>query len=478
MPQLSQNGLVHILALVILTVGLIAGVYLVQHPQIFKGRAQAFNPCLDSSTPPNDEIRSIQVGGITRYFKVHYPANYDHTPTPLVLNFHGFGQNGLIQEEYTGMNATADQNKFIVVYPQATYFNIAGGGNSWNAGSCCNNAVDDVLYTESVIDNVTSNLCVNQRKVYATGLSLGASMTYRLACELSDKIAAIAPVSGARLVDCNLSRAVPTIHFHNLDDPVALYNGGYYSPLNGEPVLSIPDSLEPFESQAQCSPELQQIYQNGDSTCGSYEPCQSGSVQLCTVAAAAHTWPGATTSGDPGTGSYATPNLDANQKMWEFFSRFELPDSNPQYVIGPAPIPTCEVVINNGKNVVNIPSPAEVNFDWTSIWDLDGRLLADGNWGPGEVPANGSATVSPQSAGIFYYNLTCSDNSGNSEKATLIVNVGGQPLPTQAPSGCVPVIQKQCPGSLECVPFFQSCDETPQPTSTPDATPNLIRRHK
>jgi len=137
-----------------------------------------------------------------RYYTLHVPPSYHgKRPFPVVLNFHGGGGNPKTQRHISRMDASADRHGFIVVYPQGTNKkNKLIKGYTWNAGGCCGwaqeNKVDDVAFTEALLDSLQADFSIDKKRVYATGISNGAIMSFRLACEMSDRIAAIAPIAG------------------------------------------------------------------------------------------------------------------------------------------------------------------------------------------------------------------------------------------------------------------------------------------
>ena len=129
---------------------------------------------------------------------------------------------------FSGLNQKADQEGFLAVYPNGT-----GRFSSltWNGGNCCGSAmqqrVDDVAFIDAVLDDLANVVNVDTKRVYATGISNGAIMAYRLASELSERIAAIAPVAGPMgTATCSPRRAVSVLHFHGTDDQFAPFNGG------------------------------------------------------------------------------------------------------------------------------------------------------------------------------------------------------------------------------------------------------------
>jgi polyhydroxybutyrate depolymerase len=188
---------------------------------------------------PGDHTRIIEVDKRSRTCLVHVPPKYDpKKPTPVVLAFHGGGSNAEQMIKFCGLNETADKHGFIVVYPSGT-------GRlekllTFNGGNCCGyamtNRVDDVACTRALLDDLAKVVNVDPKRVYATGMSNGAIMSYRLASELSDRIAAIAPVGGPMGTEtCSPKRPVSVIHFHGKDDEFAPFKGGKGKGVPGRP---------------------------------------------------------------------------------------------------------------------------------------------------------------------------------------------------------------------------------------------------
>jgi polyhydroxybutyrate depolymerase len=134
---------------------------------------------------------SFTHNSIVRSYIVHLPTGYvASTQYPLVINMHGYTSTAAQQQAYSQMDVVADTGKFIVVYPD-------GVNNAWNAGFGTNPTIDDVGFLSTLIDTMKAKFSVDALKVYSCGLSNGGFMSFRLACELENKIAAIAPVAGA-----------------------------------------------------------------------------------------------------------------------------------------------------------------------------------------------------------------------------------------------------------------------------------------
>ena len=176
----------------------------------------------------------------TREYILHIPASYSsNLPTPLVINFHGFGDcaANFAEDigEFYGLNDTADENNFIIVYPQAAY--REKGANYWEPGDTGKQSIEenDVYFTEQLIAEISSSYNVDLSRVYAIGYSNGGMMSYDLACTGSDFIAAVGIMSGISLSeDCDVTNAYTSvIHFHGIDDSVLPYEGNQdYQPVS------------------------------------------------------------------------------------------------------------------------------------------------------------------------------------------------------------------------------------------------------
>ena len=180
---------------------------------------------------PGDHIQTTEVGSLTRSYIVHVPPAYDgKKPLPLVFVIHGGGGNTEGTPKLTGMSEKADKEGFIAVYPYGTGW-LKDRLLTWNTGNCCgyamNNNVDDVSFFRAMLDNLEKTYAIDSKRIYATGISNGAMMSYRLACEFSDKFAAIAPVAGAMNIDDpKPTSPISVIIFHGTDDEHVLYQGG------------------------------------------------------------------------------------------------------------------------------------------------------------------------------------------------------------------------------------------------------------
>jgi polyhydroxybutyrate depolymerase len=289
-----------------------------RHPGLERGLVQPPGASASPAEPPNgrpgtDVLRSAKVGARARAYHAHLPpAVAEGRPLPLVLNLHGFNSNAEQEAGLSRMNATADREGFIVLYPEGT-----GWAQSWNAGICCGEAltkqVDDVAYIRAVLDEEARHEPVDPKRVYATGMSNGGFLSHRLACELSDRIAAIAPVAGLLGVGtCQPTRPVSVLQFAGTADALVKYEGGGMALFP-----KVEDVMAGWAQRDGCQSHRAVSYQKGDVTCERYTGCPAGvDVELCKVQGGGHTWPGGTPV--PMLG-HTTGDVSATERMWQFF---------------------------------------------------------------------------------------------------------------------------------------------------------------
>ncbi|MEI7545604.1 MAG: PHB depolymerase family esterase [Mycobacteriaceae bacterium] len=176
-----------------------------------------------ASASPGDPPGALTIGGLQRTYLVHAPAG--GAPVGLVLNLHGAGQTGGQQAALTGYDAVADQYGFVVAYPDGIDLSWADGRG---ASVPDRQGIDDVGFLAALIDRLSVEYGIPAGRVFVTGMSAGAFMANRLACDRADLISAIAPVSGTlgMGVPCAPSRAVSVLQIHGTADQVVPYSGG------------------------------------------------------------------------------------------------------------------------------------------------------------------------------------------------------------------------------------------------------------
>jgi polyhydroxybutyrate depolymerase len=278
---------------------------------------------------PGDHIRSVKIDDSSRSYLVHVPPKYDaKKPTPVVLILHGAGTNGPITVSFTGMNNKADEAGFVAVYPNGT--GLAGLMLTWNAGGFRgkrNDKADDVAYIAKVLDDLATVANVDPKRVFVTGMSNGGMMCYRLAAELSDRIAAIAPVAGTMAIDnYNPKRPVPVMHFHGAADKIVPFAGpsGRTSKFMG--FKSVEDTIKVCIKTNGCpdKPKVVNVPDKGGDgtsvTKKTYGPGKDGAeVVLFVIEGGGHTWPGQQPPVD--FIGKSTKNISANDLIWEFFEK-------------------------------------------------------------------------------------------------------------------------------------------------------------
>lgn len=258
-----------------------------------------------------DHVFTLTHDQMTRTYRVHVPPGYDPAlPTPVVVDLHGSYPPAQRYPGFSGMKQVADQRGFVVVYPE-------GFLGSWNAGQWGGAAsvmdVDDVGFVNTVVHDVTTRLCVDTERVYATGHYTGGAMAHRLACESSHVFAAVGVV-GARNASehCALTRAVPIIGYHHTRDDM----------------VDFQDAEVAFRTWAAldgCSAEVTRT-QTGSASCASHTACQTGAeVTFCTLDSRTSCWPGPEAGMCHRMSDTLGGDLDTPAHMWDFLSRFTLP---------------------------------------------------------------------------------------------------------------------------------------------------------
>ena len=283
---------------------------------------------------------SLTHQGLKRTYDVHVPPSYNgKTSVPLVMVFHGGGGNAKNTCKQSGMNEKADQEGFIVVYPQGTGKERLGKmQGSWNSGAigggeAYKKNIDDIGFINQMLDQLEAQYNIDKDRVYSTGISMGGMISYRLGCEASERIAAIAPVSTALVTEpCAPERPVPVLHFQGTDDRMIPYQGGKSDSTLPKKVVvggvypSTREVISFWTQKDRCPATSQVTYKKGDVTCETYGPCAGNSeVTLCTIQGGGHTWPGTKVEIKKSWLNKilgkTTQDISATDTMWEFFKR-------------------------------------------------------------------------------------------------------------------------------------------------------------
>jgi polyhydroxybutyrate depolymerase len=285
--------------------------------------------------------QTLEVAGTTRWYLISTPAAAKATkPLPVVLDLHGLAEGATLEALTSQFGPLAQKDGFISVFPQGT-----GSPVSWDTDDVAVARNSDLEYVSRLLDQVESNECVDETRIYATGLSDGAFMTSLLACAMSNRIAAFAPVSGVQLPSpCATTRRVPILAFHGTADPILHFNGGIGTAVLGHaigdskgpaPSLEVPPAkldgpgypatVAAWAKRDGCSLKFTDKRIASQVILRTY-PCPSGTaVEFYIILGGGHAWPGSKFSEEVAaiTGP-TTFEINATTIIWSFFERFQL----------------------------------------------------------------------------------------------------------------------------------------------------------
>lgn len=305
------------------------------------GAAPAKSTTVIPKLAAGDHTFRLAHGGRSREYIVHMPDGVEgQKALPILLAFHGGGGEAEQYKRSAGLDAISNREKFIVVYPYGTGA-LPRRLLTWNAGECCGSAmnrnVDDVGFAIAVLDDVMKRTAVDTHRVYATGHSNGAMMSYRLAAERADRIVAIGAVAGAyNLGSFSPSRPVAVLDVHSVSDPRALYNGGMGPAFPGTTVQSshrpVMEGINRWARNNRCGDSTvveTRTGKTGTSDAGQtaqlivWKNCAAGGeLAHWKLTGVGHGWPGDTSAatreriiGKP------TTLISAAEEVWKFVSK-------------------------------------------------------------------------------------------------------------------------------------------------------------
>ncbi len=284
---------------------------------------------------PGNHVLSIAVGGLERRYVVHVPPDYDHNKLwPVVIIFHGGGGTAKAAMWETGFAEKADQEGFLAVFPEGTAPDpsrpgrFIGNPQTWNDGSereigAVERKIADVEFVFAMIGDLKERFNADERRIYATGFSNGASMSFRIARELSPVIAAVAPVAGADwLYDKRPDRAVPLLYITGTADPLNPLNGGeiHIGAKSFGKKPPIQEMIAKWVKLHGCQAEPRVVY-NKEGARGVAYGCERGAdpVVLYTIDGHGHHWPGGKSALQERTAGKNTAKLKATVLIWDFF---------------------------------------------------------------------------------------------------------------------------------------------------------------
>lgn len=284
-------------------------------------------------------------GSLNREYRLYVPASYSGAPVPLILNLHGYGSDMSQQEVYGDFRAIADTAGFIVVHPNGTF--DTSFKRYWNAYGL--STVDDLGFLSALIDTISSSYSIDPNRIYSTGLSNGGIMSYYLACNLSSRITAIAPVAGTMTPQmkaaCTPQHPTPVMHIHGTADAVVPYAGSsvfmhidsvisYWRWVNSSDISPVITNVPNSNTSDGCTATR---YDHNNGSAGT-------SVSLYKITNGGHTWPGA-----PVNVGVTNHDFSASAEIWKFFRKYSRNNllsvpHNPVTILDIFPNPSSESI--------------------------------------------------------------------------------------------------------------------------------------
>lgn len=318
----------------LLLVAIVSGVFLTA-----KVRAQRAQ-----GVPPGHEQLTLTVGGLERRCLIHLPAGYDQSkPVPLLIVFHGAGGTAINAKNETGWSAKADIDRFIVAYPEGVRPDVAkppsfrNNMQSWNEGSgrfySAEQKIDDVAFIRAVIEKLSADYAIDQRRIFATGFSNGASMAFRVGAELADRIAAVAPHSGACWSETvKPARGISLCYLTGTADTLNPLDGGFPKlalggkDQGGKPKPPVIDSILKWARELGCSEKPSQDDTRNGVRTRHFGPGRDGAeVMLITIEGLGHNWAGGVSQAPEFLVGKNTAKLKATDAIWDFFTKHPAP---------------------------------------------------------------------------------------------------------------------------------------------------------
>ncbi len=246
--------------------------------------------CPTTALKPGDSNGSLSSGGTTRTYILHVPTGYTGAaPIPLVVDYHALSETDTSEKSISGYATLGDTEGFATVFPQ-------GIDDAWNIGPCCTTSrtVDDLGFSRALVQAVQAKVCVDPKRIYAVGYSMGGGMSHYLGCNAADLFAAIAPAAfdllEASEEPCNPTRPITEIAFRGTADPLVPYDGGASMPPNGLNVtIHFLGAKGTFQKWAQLDGCTGAPGAADSNNCSTYNQCKDGTeVTLCTKVGGGH----------------------------------------------------------------------------------------------------------------------------------------------------------------------------------------------
>ena len=269
----------------------------------------------------SQQLFSFDHNGLNRQYYLHIPDSL-MLGAPLVFVFHGYGGSAISIMDYSNMNATADENMFVVCYPQGTLDDY--GNAFWNVGYefHSNETVDDIGFIRGLSEQLEVQYQLSKHNIFGTGMSNGGDLSYMLACNASDRFQAVAPVAGTMMthlfLNCQPEQPMSVFEIHGTDDDVTLWEGDHDNSEGWGSYLDIPSIIDLWVEINQCESisidTLDNTNENDESYViseRSYDCINDNEVKLFKIMGGGHDWPG----------SYGNMDIHSNQEIWKFFDQ-------------------------------------------------------------------------------------------------------------------------------------------------------------
>jgi polyhydroxybutyrate depolymerase len=270
--------------------------------------------------------KTITVDGLSRTYLVNLPPNYNSSKDfSVVLALHGGGGSGSQCESDYDLTTKANSENFVIVYPDGAQSDGLLKLRTWNAGTCCDYAVekniDDVHFISVMIDELLKDYKINPKKVFVTGMSNGAMLSYRLACEIPNKITAIAAVSGPLSMKqpCSSTKPIPVLHIHSVLDQKVPVNGG--TGIAGNTFPAVISGLTTWSKINECKTLAKVTKDDAGYKLTEWLDCKNNvRITYYLTKDGGHSWPGSVKSrilaDEPST------VIKANDVIFDFFKQF------------------------------------------------------------------------------------------------------------------------------------------------------------
>jgi polyhydroxybutyrate depolymerase len=279
-------------------------------------KEEAVADCSGKTAKAGDQNMSVNVGGKNRTFIMHVPSAYKgDKPVPMVVDYHPIGGDGKSHMSQSPYKSLTDAEGVITLYPDGTPCPVGNmkGNNGWNVGPCCSSD-DDLAFSRAMIEAVEEKACIDKKRIYAAGYSMGGGMSNHVACYMSDIFAAVAPASMDLNKDnsatCSPERPISVIMFRGTQDFVCSFSGGDSRQNDGLDFLGAEGNFKFWGQKNGC--DVSSEIKNSDG-CREYTGCKDGvRVVLCVD----------NLVGAMGANNHSYGNADIG---WPFLKEFSLP---------------------------------------------------------------------------------------------------------------------------------------------------------